>query len=80
MLVVFCVFFVTSSFAHEKEDDRLKESYAVLKEILATPDKGIPRDLLAKAECVPEPACSPDRSRSFTSANSPKASSPPWHG
>jgi lipid-binding SYLF domain-containing protein len=52
MLVVFCVFFVTSSFAQEKEDERLKESYTVLKEIIATPDKGIPSDLLAKAECV----------------------------
>ena len=52
MLVVFCVFFVTSSFAQEKEDDRLKASYTVLKEILGTPDKGIPSDLLAKAECV----------------------------
>ena len=52
MLIVFCVFFVTSSFAQEKEGDRLKASYTVLKEIIATPDKGIPSDLLAKAECV----------------------------
>jgi lipid-binding SYLF domain-containing protein len=52
MLVVFCVFFVTSSFAQEKEDERLKESYTVLKEIIATPDKGIPSDLLAKAVCA----------------------------
>ncbi|HET6181164.1 MAG TPA: lipid-binding SYLF domain-containing protein [Candidatus Sulfotelmatobacter sp.] len=51
-LIVFCLFFVSSSFAQEKEDDRLKASYTVLKEILATPDKGIPSDLLAKAECV----------------------------
>lgn len=42
----------TSAFAQEKEDDRLKESYTVLKEILGMPDKGIPRDLLDKAECV----------------------------
>jgi len=41
-----------SSFAQKKEGDRLQESYNVLKEILATPDKGIPRDLLDKAECV----------------------------
>ena len=52
MLIVFCVFFVTSSFAQEKEDERLKESYTVLKEILGTPDKGIPSDLLAKAVCA----------------------------
>jgi lipid-binding SYLF domain-containing protein len=38
--------------AQEKESARLKESAAVLKEILGTPDKGIPRDLLNKAECV----------------------------
>ena len=38
--------------AQEKEDARLKESYNVMKEILGTPDKGIPRDLLNKAECV----------------------------
>jgi len=38
--------------AQEAERARLKESYQVLKEILATPDKGIPRDLLDKAECV----------------------------
>jgi lipid-binding SYLF domain-containing protein len=40
------------SFAQKKEEDRLQESYNVLKEILGTPDKGIPRDLLDKAECV----------------------------
>ena len=39
-------------YAQEKEDARLKESYQVLKEILATPDKGIPQDLVNKAECV----------------------------
>jgi lipid-binding SYLF domain-containing protein len=38
--------------AQKKEDDRLKESHTVLKEILGMPDKGIPRDLLDKAECV----------------------------
>jgi lipid-binding SYLF domain-containing protein len=38
--------------AQEKEDTRLKESYTVMKEILSTPDKGIPRDLLDKSQCV----------------------------
>jgi lipid-binding SYLF domain-containing protein len=38
--------------AQKKESARLQESYNVLKEILGTPDKGIPRDLLNKAECV----------------------------
>ena len=36
----------------QKEDERLKNSAEVLKEILATPDKGIPTDLLNKSECV----------------------------
>ncbi len=49
LLVVCCV---TPFYAQEKEDARLKESHQVLKEILATPDKGIPRDLLNKADCV----------------------------
>jgi lipid-binding SYLF domain-containing protein len=39
-------------FAQEKEQQRLKDSATVLREILATPDKGIPNDLLNKAECV----------------------------
>ena len=38
--------------AQEKESERLKESHDVLKEILDPPDKGIPRGLLDKAECV----------------------------
>ena len=38
--------------AEDKEVDRLKESYDVLKEILGSPDKGIPMDLLNKSECV----------------------------
>src|ERR1700745_3827172 len=38
--------------AQEKEHQRIKESATVLQEVLATPDKGIPNDLLDKAECV----------------------------
>ena len=52
ILVAFSLVFAISSFTQEKEDDRLKQSYTVLKEILGTPDKGIPRDLLDKAECI----------------------------
>ena len=33
-------------------DTRLKESYHVLKEIMDTPDRGIPKDLLDKSVCV----------------------------
>ena len=45
--------FLPSAFAanDEKEEDRVKESGQVLKEILAIPDN-IPQDLLDKAECV----------------------------
>ena len=35
-----------------KLDDRLTASQAVLNEIMATPDKGIPRGILAGASCV----------------------------
>jgi lipid-binding SYLF domain-containing protein len=32
--------------------ERLHDATEVLNEIMATPDKGIPRDLLAKAQCI----------------------------
>jgi lipid-binding SYLF domain-containing protein len=38
--------------AQEHEQQRLKASYEVLHDILGMPDKGIPRDLLNKADCV----------------------------
>jgi lipid-binding SYLF domain-containing protein len=48
--VLLCTAF--GAFAQDKEDDRLKNSYTVLKEILATPDQGIPHDLVNKSVCV----------------------------
>jgi len=36
----------------ESTDARLQESAAVFSEIMKTPDKGIPDDLLAKAHCI----------------------------
>ena len=36
----------------ETPDHRLRTSTAVLHEIMSAPDKGIPRDLLDKAQCV----------------------------
>jgi len=39
-------------FAQDTEDQRIKDSAQVLREILATPDKGIPKDLLDKSYCV----------------------------
>src|SRR5262245_39861996 len=32
--------------------ERLTQAKTVFEEVMATPDKGIPRDLLAKAHCV----------------------------
>lgn len=50
--VVLCMCSALRVAAQQKEQDRLKQSYLVMKEILGMPDKGIPRDLLNKAECV----------------------------
>lgn len=53
-LSVVCLIFalLLPAFAdHEKEEDRVKESGEVLKEILNIPDD-IPQDLLDKAECI----------------------------
>jgi SH3 domain-containing YSC84-like protein 1 len=36
----------------ETPDHRLKTASAVVHEIMSAPDKGIPKDLLAKAQCV----------------------------
>lgn len=47
-----CLFSTLPILAQEKEDTRLKESAEVLRQILATPDKGIPTDLLNKSVCV----------------------------
>lgn len=38
--------------ADDKESARLKESQEVLKDVLGSPDKGIPTNLLNNAECV----------------------------
>jgi lipid-binding SYLF domain-containing protein len=46
----FCV--VLPAIAQEKETQRVKDSYDVLKAVTGMPDKGVPSDLLNKAECV----------------------------
>jgi len=38
--------------AADTVQDRLKDSTSILNEIMATPDKGIPQDLLEKAHCM----------------------------
>jgi lipid-binding SYLF domain-containing protein len=52
ILAVALLFTTFRTLAQDKADDRLKNSYTVLKEILGMPDKGIPRDLLNKSVCV----------------------------
>jgi lipid-binding SYLF domain-containing protein len=54
-----CLFFGVSAFAQENVDKRLgdeagqsSKAAKVLREIMDTPDKEIPEDLLARAECV----------------------------
>jgi SH3 domain-containing YSC84-like protein 1 len=42
----------TSAFAAGKANERLGDAAAVFSEIMQTPDKGIPQDLLAKSQCV----------------------------
>lgn len=48
LAVSFCV----PAFAAGKEDQRLQRSAEIIQEIMKTPEKGIPRDLLNKAVCV----------------------------
>lgn len=43
---------VTSLFPQEKERKRLESAAEVFKEIMNTPDKSIPTDLLARSSCV----------------------------
>jgi lipid-binding SYLF domain-containing protein len=42
----------TSALVAETEQDRLGDAARVFSEIQRTPDKGIPQDLLAKAQCI----------------------------
>jgi SH3 domain-containing YSC84-like protein 1 len=51
-LAMICACGVFPLWAQEAERARLKESFDVLNEILKAPDKGIPKDLLDKAECA----------------------------
>ena len=43
ILVVMLLFSALKVFAQNQEDDRLKNSYTVVKEILTAPDQGFPR-------------------------------------
>lgn len=46
-----CIFSTGVALA-DSAQERLADSAAVFQEIMSTPDKGIPQDLLSKAECV----------------------------
>src|SRR3984885_2867627 len=52
VLVLASVAPVIAEDKQEKVDDRITQSATVMKEILGMPDKGIPRDLLNRANCV----------------------------
>ena len=55
MYRIFFVVALVVGVLHAQEqtpDHRLRTATTVLHEILAAPDKGIPEDLLAKAQCV----------------------------
>jgi len=39
-------------FAEDDAAERLRESVVVMKEVMATPDKAIPQDLLENSECI----------------------------
>jgi len=52
LAAVLALCMATPLFAQQKEQERLRDSYNVLREILGAPDKGIPHDLLNKADCV----------------------------
>src|SRR5271156_7249595 len=46
------VILAASVLAAETAQERLADSARVFSEVMRTPDKGIPQDLLAKAQCV----------------------------
>lgn len=52
LAIVLCLCFALPALAETKEGERLQNSYDVLRAVIDMPDKGIPHDLLNKAECV----------------------------
>jgi len=51
-VVLFAVTLSSAAFASEAASSRLESAATVLNEIMATPDKGIPSDILGSAKCV----------------------------
>jgi lipid-binding SYLF domain-containing protein len=52
VLMAVCALPLLAEDKEMKETDRIQASADVLKQVLATPDKGIPQGLLDKADCV----------------------------
>jgi lipid-binding SYLF domain-containing protein len=52
LVIAASIALATSAFGADKAPERLEDSARVFSEIMRTPDKGIPQDLLAKAQCV----------------------------
>ncbi|MGZ4876014.1 MAG: lipid-binding SYLF domain-containing protein [Candidatus Angelobacter sp.] len=51
-VVLFAITLSSVAFASEAASSRLESAATVLNEIMATPDKGIPSDILGSAKCV----------------------------
>jgi SH3 domain-containing YSC84-like protein 1 len=51
-IVLICVLNSAPVAAQTKHEERLQESAKVIREIMDTPDKGIPTDLLGRAACI----------------------------
>jgi len=47
-----CLALALPTVAQQAEQSRLKDACEVMKDVIGMPDKGIPRDLLNKAECL----------------------------
>ncbi len=52
LLIVACVLSSTTLALAETPQERLTDAAEVFSEVMSTPDRGIPQDLLNKAECV----------------------------
>lgn len=52
LAALFALSFLPSVSRAEPAPERLKDARDILTEIMATPDKGIPQDLLEKARCI----------------------------
>jgi lipid-binding SYLF domain-containing protein len=52
LIIAASVVLTSTALMAEKAQERLAESATVFSEIMGTPDKGIPQDLLEKANCI----------------------------